>query len=249
MNSYYRKYLLRASILRIGKFVVESDGGDSKLRPVLRFRTGARARRRTLGVAHHPGLARGAQARFGDLQRGLPRIPSNVLTARLKELEEAGIVYRRAQPRPGAGVVYELTGDGRNLEDAVLALARWGATHLGDPRAGEIVTNDSMAMALRTIFRPEAGPHDDIRFELHLGEVVVNAHVRDGGVTVGTGPLPVADLIIESGPEIRKLLAGEITPAAALKRGAIRLRGKRALLGRFVALFRISSEATATRTA
>jgi DNA-binding HxlR family transcriptional regulator len=53
--------------------------------------------------------------RFSDLQRGLPKIPSNVLTARLKELEEAGIVRRRAQALPAGGVVYELTEDGREL--------------------------------------------------------------------------------------------------------------------------------------
>lgn len=66
--------------------------------------------------------------RFSDLQRGLPKIPSNILTARLKELEQNGLVERRAMPRAqGGGVVYELTRDGRDLEDAVLTLGRWGA--------------------------------------------------------------------------------------------------------------------------
>ncbi|MBV8284927.1 MAG: helix-turn-helix transcriptional regulator, partial [Candidatus Eremiobacteraeota bacterium] len=36
--------------------------------------------------------------RFSDLQRGLPGIPTNVLTARLKEMEQTGIVERVAQP-------------------------------------------------------------------------------------------------------------------------------------------------------
>ena len=36
--------------------------------------------------------------RFSDLNRGLPGIPSNVLTARLKELEQNGIVARRVLP-------------------------------------------------------------------------------------------------------------------------------------------------------
>jgi DNA-binding HxlR family transcriptional regulator len=177
--------------------------------------------------------------RFSELQRGLPRIPSNILTSRLKELEEAGIVQRRAQPRPASGSVYELTADGRDLDEAVGALGRWGARHLGDPRTGEIITNDSMAMALRSIFRPEAASECDAAFELHVGEVVVNATVRDGAVNVGKGPLPAPDLVIEGGPQIRALLAGEISPAQALKIGAARVRGKRALLSRFVQLFRI----------
>lgn len=177
--------------------------------------------------------------RFSDLQRGLPKIPSNILTARLKELEESGIVSRRAQARPSGGVAYELTDDGRGLEDAVIAFGRWGAKHLGDPRPEEIVTDDSIAMALRTTFRPEAAARDDIGFELHVGQIVVNAQVRDGAVTVGRGALPMPDLVIESGPAIRQLLAREITPKEALKNGAVRIRGQRALLDRFVQLFRI----------
>ncbi|HEY8313835.1 MAG TPA: helix-turn-helix domain-containing protein [Candidatus Baltobacteraceae bacterium] len=177
--------------------------------------------------------------RFTDLQRGLPKIPSNVLTTRLKELEESGIVRRRAQPRPAGGIAYELTEDGQDLEKAVIALGRWGAKHLDDVRPDEIVTDDSMAMALRTTFRPEAAARDDIAFELRLGEVVVNAKVRKGTIVVGRGPLPAPDLVIESGPAIRALMAGEITPKQALKDGTIHVRGKRALLDRFVAIFRI----------
>lgn len=177
--------------------------------------------------------------RFSDLQRGLPKVPSNILTARLKELEEAGIVRRRAQARPPGGVVYELTEDGRELEEAVIALGRWGAKRLGDPRPDEIVTDDSIAMALRTTFRPEAATDDNVAFELHLGKIVVNARVDGGNVVVGRGALPAADLIIESGPAIRQLLAQEVTPKESLKNGTVRLQGKRALLDRFVELFRI----------
>ncbi len=181
-----------------------------------------------------------APKRFGDLQRGLPKIPSNVLTARLKELEESGLVRRRARARPsGGGVVYELTEDGRGLEEGVMALGRWGAKHLGDPRPNEILTVDSIALALRALFRPDAAAHDDIGFELRLGEVVVNAQVRNRTVTVGKGALPAADLVIEASPAIRALWAGEMTPKEALKNGSVRIRGQRALLDRFVQLFRI----------
>src|SRR5438105_14626994 len=68
--------------------------------------------------------------RFTDLRRGLPRIPTNVLSTRLKELEHNGIVRRRLLPRPASGVVYELTEHGRELEDIVLRLGLWGAATL-----------------------------------------------------------------------------------------------------------------------
>src|SRR5437764_13643685 len=65
--------------------------------------------------------------RFTDLSRGLPRIPTNILSERLKELEDAGVVHRRVLPRPIGSVVYELTAYGADLEDAVKLLGRWGA--------------------------------------------------------------------------------------------------------------------------
>src|SRR5260370_40189222 len=58
--------------------------------------------------------------RFTDLHLGLPRIPTNVLSDRLKELEQSGIVRRRGLPRPAASVVFELTPDGNQRETVVV---------------------------------------------------------------------------------------------------------------------------------
>lgn len=177
--------------------------------------------------------------RFSDLHAGLPGIPTNVLTARLKQLEAGEVVQRRALPRPPGGVVYELTPHGRELEDAVVALGRWGAKLLDAPRAGEIVTVDSMATALRTTFRPEAAGGLKARYELHFGDVVLHAIVEEGRVAVGRGPLERPDLVIEAGPAIKDLMAGRLTAAQALARGVARINGKRRLFDRFAQVFRI----------
>ena len=176
--------------------------------------------------------------RYGELREGLPRIPTNVLAARLKELEEAGVVRRRPVPRPAGGVVYELTEYGSELEGAVLQLGRWGAKSLGEPRADEIVTVDSMIMALRTTFRPEA-EGGDASYELRMGPIVIHARVLGGAVEVGEGALPGADLVVEAGPAIRALMAGEMTPAEAIDSGSVRLTGDPAMLSRFAQSFRI----------
>src|SRR3954453_328653 len=89
--------------------------------------------------------------RYEELAAGPPRIPSNILAARLKELQEAGVLRRAPRSRV---VVYELTAYGRELEPAVLALGAWGFKALGDPREEQIITPDSMTFALRTAFRP-----------------------------------------------------------------------------------------------
>src|ERR1700724_3841156 len=117
--------------------------------------------------------------RFTDLRQGLPRIPTNVLSERLKELEQSGIVRRRVLPRPAASVVYELTEYGSRLEAVVLPLGLWGAQALGEPRPEEIITTDSMVMALRTTFRPEQARGLHQSYELRLGEIVLNARIDD----------------------------------------------------------------------
>jgi len=177
--------------------------------------------------------------RFTDLRRGLPRIPSNVLSARLKELEQAGIVRRRVLPRPESGVVYELTEYGKELEDIVLRLGLWGAKSLGEPRPEDIVTPDSLLLALRALFRPESARGLKASYELRLGEIVVHARVDKGALEVAEGRLADADLALETDLALRSLLSGELSPGEAIKSGKVRVAGKRELLERFVEVFRI----------
>jgi DNA-binding HxlR family transcriptional regulator len=178
--------------------------------------------------------------RFSELQRGLPKIPTNVLTTRLKELELSGLVERKAVPRSeGAGVAYELTQDGRDLEPAVTALGRWGAKRLGDVRDGEVVTEDSMRSALLTTFQPDAAGGPPVGYDLLLGGIAINAIVTDGKLTVGSGSLDRADLRIEAGPAIRAVMAGEIEPQEAVDAGIVRLHGDIRDFERFARMFRI----------
>ena len=182
--------------------------------------------------------------RFSELRRGLPKIPTNVLSTRLRELEAAGVVRRRLLARPETGFEYELTEYGHDLEEAVTALGRWGARSLGEPGEDEIVTTDSLVMALRSTFRPEAAPGFRGSFELRLGDVVVHARVDRERLDVAAGGLLGADLVIETGPVLPALMAGELAPAAALAGGDVRLAGDARLLDRFVELFRIGSGPT-----
>jgi DNA-binding HxlR family transcriptional regulator len=183
-------------------------------------------------------LIRGPK-RFTELQRGQPRIPSNVLSARLKELEEAGIVRRRVLPRPAGGVGYELTEYGRELEDVVLRLGLWGAKSMPEARPDEIVTADTLLLGLRSTFRSEAARKLRAGFELRLGEVVVHARVDDGALEVDEGPLSDPDLVLETDVALHPLLTGELSPAEAIESGRVRITGKRELFERFVEVFHI----------
>jgi DNA-binding HxlR family transcriptional regulator len=219
---------------------------------------------RARGYGQYCGLARAAELvgerwallivrdllvgprRFTDLRHGLPRIPTNILSERLKELEDNGIARRRVLPRPAAAVVYELTPYGQQLEEVVMKLGLWGAQSLGEPRPDEIITSDSIVMALRSTFRPEPARGLRAGYELRLGDIVVYARVEDGTLTAGRGSLPDADVVLESGPAIRSIMAGEVSPAEALENGSVRLSGSPELFAQFAELFQIPQRPPAT---
>src|SRR5438105_6157545 len=64
--------------------------------------------------------------RFTDLKNGLPGVATNLLSARLKELQEADLVSRSDAPPPVATALYALTESGLTLEPVLRALGRWG---------------------------------------------------------------------------------------------------------------------------
>ncbi|HEY6357469.1 MAG TPA: winged helix-turn-helix transcriptional regulator, partial [Vicinamibacterales bacterium] len=180
-----------------------------------------------------------APKRFTDLRRGLAGIPTNVLTTRLKELEQGGVIRRRLLPRPAGSIIYELTPYGMELERTVVELGRWGAKSLGEPRREEIVTADSLIMAMRSTFRRESARGTRASYEFRFGEIVINVRIDGAKLKVAGGPLPGADLIVEAGPGIKALMTGELSAQEAIANGTVRVTGDPALLTRFAQLFRI----------
>ncbi len=63
--------------------------------------------------------------RFNDLRRGVPRMSPTLLSKRLKELEQAGVIATRATSQPGI-VEYRLTQAGQELRPIVMSLGVWG---------------------------------------------------------------------------------------------------------------------------
>jgi len=63
--------------------------------------------------------------RFNDLRRGVPRMSPTLLSKRLKELEEAGVIVTRKTSQPGI-VEYRLTEAGEQLRGIVMSLGVWG---------------------------------------------------------------------------------------------------------------------------
>lgn len=63
--------------------------------------------------------------RFNDIRRGVPRMSPTLLSKRLKELEEAGVIAVRPTAQPGV-VDYIPTQAGEELRGVIMALGQWG---------------------------------------------------------------------------------------------------------------------------
>ncbi|NBH10854.1 winged helix-turn-helix transcriptional regulator, partial [Amycolatopsis sp. SID8362] len=165
--------------------------------------------------------------RFTDLQRTLPRIPVSILTSRLNELEESGVVRRRVLSQLDGGIVYELTEYGTELDHIVLDLGLWGSRSLTYPKPDEVFTLDTAIISLYTTFQEEAASGVHVNYELHHpGDMVVHAMVDDGALKASAGALPAADLVIEpQGPALLDLLNGSLSAPDAIASGKVRVEG------------------------
>ncbi len=81
------------------------------------------------------GLLLQGPARFAVLARTIPGISERMLSDRLTELTEAGLVDRKVLDGPPLGVVYQLTESGRALGPGLLSLGEWAGRYLA-PSAG-----------------------------------------------------------------------------------------------------------------
>ncbi|KQQ93962.1 HxlR family transcriptional regulator [Leifsonia sp. Leaf325] len=177
--------------------------------------------------------------RYGELAAGLARIPSNILAARLKELQAAGVIRRAPRSRI---LVYELTPYGRELEPVVIALGAWGYKALSDPRGEQLITPDSMTMDLRTAFRPEVAadlPPTSYAARFGAAELLIRVDGSSLDVTRGHGP---ADLAFVTDSGIRRLISGEMAADLAIESGVVEvLHGRGDLLGRFASTFHLAA--------
>lgn len=177
--------------------------------------------------------------RFKDLHEGLPGVPTSVLSTRLRELQEAAVIVRQVEDRPGGALLYALTPHGEQLRPILDALGRWGAHSMAAPGASDVITDSSLAAALRAGFRPGmvAAP---TCYLVRAGSAAAWAIAGPERVDVGTGrPESAPDLTIHSSPHLRTLLAGRLTPDAALASGALRIEGPFEAFETFARIFHV----------
>ena len=175
--------------------------------------------------------------RFTDLRAGLPTAGQNVLSQRLRELEDSQLVRRRKLPPPAASWVYELTERGLELEPVVLALARWGSRM--PMRSTNSLGVDALALALRSTFDAEAARGFEARVDLRLGADRLLAQVSPAGFTLtrrgaAMEPDPEVDAVLETDAD---MLRGLVFTGRSLDCDGVRVEGDRGIVLRFLELF------------
>ena len=184
--------------------------------------------------------------RYTDLAHGLPGIGTNILAARLKELEGCGIVEKRTLPPPAASTVYELTEYGAELREAMYALARWGARTIGPPGPDDELYPEWGVNALPALFVAEAARGLTETYSLVVEGDAFTARVADGMLEPSMGVAEDADMVVETDMEtFFGLASGELAPGDAVKSGRAKLQGDLEALERCFRVLSLAPRITA----
>ncbi|TPV94570.1 MAG: helix-turn-helix transcriptional regulator [Myxococcales bacterium FL481] len=175
-------------------------------------------------------------ARFGELDRGLPGLATNLLTTRLETMVADGLIERRTA---GKAIVYALTAAGERTAPLLFELAMWGAQWPPptDPRApGNLRT---VVVTLSEILRRAATSDDALDLELVVDEERFGIVVGGGNVSVRYGARPEAPDAMRTQYEAFMAAGdGRLSPQEFLAKHVVVERGDGAAIEEFLRLLR-----------
>lgn len=136
--------------------------------------------------------------RYGEILGGLEGLTTNLLAARLKDMEASGLVAKVAPAGAVRGVSYALTESGRELEPVLLALGKWGMRMFAKPSPGD---RRNLAWGLFALKRRYRGVTAPMTAELRAGGRVFQYRLTEGYADLREGPIWLPDLHIQAEPE------------------------------------------------
>ena len=177
--------------------------------------------------------------RFVQLRHGLPGVSPNVLSQRLRDLEDAGVVRRDVLGPPADVPVYELTARGLALEPVLLELARWGSQQpLTAP--GQLSAS-ALLLALKAVFDPAAGV--GATFALRVDGDWFGLTAAGGSIPIARGRAEHPDATLETdAATLRSVAFGREPVTAAERDGRLTVTGDRCLAERFTRMFPVPQE-------
>jgi len=173
--------------------------------------------------------------RFNDLRRGVPRMSPTLLSKRLKELEEAGLISAR-KTAPGGPVEYKLTVAGEDLREVIMSLGLWGQRWIESSLSLKNLDPSLLMWDMRRNLRPTEVPDRRCTIQFIYPEMTGSRKVwwlviEDGEVDLCmVDPGHEVDLYVQS--PLRSMTAvwmGHTTFKAEIDAGNIVLTGDKAI--------------------
>ncbi|MBD3147559.1 winged helix-turn-helix transcriptional regulator [Microbispora bryophytorum] len=149
--------------------------------------------------------------RYSDLQSGLPNASPTVLSQRLRDLEEGGVIRRRRLGPPARAWVYELTEWGHDLEPILVHLGRWGRQSPLKETTTPLGT-DSLMLAVKSHLEPARLGDLDATFLVDVGGDVFTLRVSGGELAIRRGEPDRQDAALRTDPAVLKALVIDGTP-------------------------------------
>lgn len=176
-------------------------------------------------------LIRGA-CRYVDLLAGLPGIATNLLAERLRELEEAEIIWREEAPAPVATTLIRLTERGEALRSVIASIVEWGAPLIARPMGDEHFKIHWLILPLELYLRDNLPEKPPVTMRINAAGECISVEAGGGTVKISLGALQPADATISGTPPlVLGLLTGRLELAAARDRG-LDYQGPSAVLDR-----------------
>jgi DNA-binding HxlR family transcriptional regulator len=176
--------------------------------------------------------------RFSEFQRGLPLISRTLLTRRLKELEDAGVIESRPRAQ-GRGREYYLTPAGEEFREIIDCLGQWGQRWVRSLVGPEDLDAGLLMWAMHRRVNPESLPLGRVTVQFDFRGVPRNRSGRETWWLVLTQrevdvclkhPGFEIDLVVDADLEaFTRVCLGHTTLSEAVRGGLVSLQGPRNL--------------------
>lgn len=160
-------------------------------------------------------------ARYAQLQAGLPGISTNLLSERLRELEEAGII-RRELDTASNGVAYALTPWGSELRGPIAALVNWSTPLMVSGPNGDTFQPHWLVVAIESLLEGKRSTVS-ATVGVEVDGTTLTVRVDDTGAHVSVDDdAPPATVLRAEGQLVLGLASGMLTVEQVVAIGDLR---------------------------
>jgi len=170
--------------------------------------------------------------RFTDLRDGLPGIATNLLAARLKEMEENGLITHAEAAPPIATGLYQLTERGQQLQPVIAALVEWGLPMMPAVIAGEAVHGTWLGLLGQLRMRDTQPAQGPLTIAIDTDEAPVHLVSRDRAFEVRRGRPAAADVRLSGQARLIGGYLGGLLSLDEARRLGLAVHGDEAVLHR-----------------